>query len=66
MKAQKGGQWYSSTLSLTLALEGGGCFYTTPQPPYPREWPGSRPQGGLDACEESRIYQDLIRGTSSP
>jgi len=52
------GYKYSSTLSLTSALDEGGCLLNvTPRPLYPRERPGTHciggwvgPRAGLDRC----------------
>jgi hypothetical protein len=63
---------YSSTPSLTSALEGGG--WSTPRPGHStpgRTWyPLYRglggPRAGLDGCGKSRSHQDSIPGPSSP
>jgi hypothetical protein len=64
---------YSSTVSITLALEGGGVASTTPRPLYLREihaihyrggWVGAR--AGLDGCGKSRPHRDSTPGPSGP
>ena len=68
-KAQKG---YSSTLSLTSALDGVGG-QRTPRPLYPQERPGTHSIGGwvgrragLEGCGKSRPHRHPIPGPSSP
>ena len=60
MKAQRGR--YSSTLSLTSALEGvGGQLHAPGKRPGTHcigGWVG--PRAGLDGCEKSRPHQDSI------
>jgi len=63
---------YSSTLSLTSALDGGGVINATPRPLYPRQRPGTHRLGGwavpkahLDGCGKYRPHQDSIRAPSS-
>jgi hypothetical protein len=58
-KAQRGEQRYSSTLSLTSALD--WVVIATPRPLYPRKRPGTHcvggwvgPRAGLDGCKKSR------------
>ena len=54
---------YSSTLSFSSALCGGGLVVkTTPRPLYPQERPGTHciggwvgPRAGLEGCEKSRL-----------
>jgi len=70
------GEWrYSSTLSLTSALDG-WMVNATPRPLYPRERPGTHctggwvgPRAGLDGCGKSfptgfRSPDRLARGES--
>ena len=63
---------YSSTLSLTSALDGGR--WSTPRPGRftPRERPGIHctggwvgPKAGLDGCGKSRPHRDPIPGPSA-
>ena len=71
-EALKGEYRYSSTLSLTSALDGG--WWSTPQPGRftPCERPGTHctggwvgPRAGLDGCGKSRPYRDSIPGPSN-
>jgi hypothetical protein len=64
---------YSSTLSITSALDGGGWSAPSPGPLYPRDRLGTHctggwvgPRAGLDVCEKSRPHRDSIPGPSSP
>ena len=50
MKIQRAETTYSSTLSLNLALDGGG--WSTPL--HGRLTPGKDPRAGLDGCAKSR------------
>jgi hypothetical protein len=57
---------YSSTLSLTSALDG-VVVNATPRPLCPREGPGTHcivglvgPRAGLDGCGKSRQHRDSI------
>jgi hypothetical protein len=68
-------EWGRSTAihSLDLGARRGWVVSTTPRPLYPRERPGTHctegwvgPMTGLDVCEKSRPYWDLIPGPSSP
>ena len=69
----RGEQIYSSTLSLTSALDGvGGQRHASAALP-PGERPGTHcigglmgPRAGLDRCGKSRPHQDSIPGPSSP
>ena len=71
-KAQRGSRGYSSTLSLTSALDGvGGQRHALPA--LPLERPGANCTGGwvgpwacLDGCGKFRPHQDSIPGPSSP
>ena len=64
---------YSSTLSLTLALDGvGGQRHASAALP-PGNSPGTHcigdwvgPRAGLDGCGKSRPHRYSIRGPSSP
>jgi hypothetical protein len=58
--------------SLGLGARRGWVVRTTPRPLYPREIPGTHctggwvgPRAGMDACEKSGPYRDLIPGPSS-
>jgi hypothetical protein len=62
---------YSSTLSLTSALDGVGGQRHGPSD-LPRQKPGTHSirgwvgqRAGMDGCGKSRTYRDSIRGTSS-
>jgi len=64
---------YSSTLSLTSALDGGWVVNATLRPLYLRQRPGTHcigdwagPRADLDGCGISRPYRDSIPGPSSP
>jgi hypothetical protein len=69
----EGEQRYSSTLSLTSALDGVGGERHAPAAFPPRERPGTHcirswvgPRAGLDGCGKSHPHWDLIDGPSSP
>ena len=64
---------YSSTLSLTSALNGVDGHHHAPAVIYPRERPGTHciggwvgPRAGLDGCGKSCPHRDLIPGPISP
>jgi hypothetical protein len=64
---------YSSTLSLTLTVDGVGGQRNTPAALPPGKRPGSHykggwvgPRAGLDGCEKSRPHRDSIPGPSNP
>jgi len=68
----EGQKIYSSTLSLTTALEGDGWSASRPGRFSPRERPGTHCTGGwvgprdsLDRCGKSRLHRDSIPGPSS-
>jgi len=63
---------YSTTLSLTSALDGGWVVNATPRPLNPQERRGThyiggwvRPRDGLDGCGKSRLHRESISGPSS-
>jgi hypothetical protein len=67
----EGEQKYSSTLSLTSALDG-WVVNATPRPLYPQERPGTHfivgwvgPRAGLDKCGKSLSHRDSNPGPSS-
>jgi hypothetical protein len=70
----EGKQRYSSTLSLTSALDGGWVVSTTPRPLYPHERPGIHCTGGWVGPQgrSGRVqkipppHRDSIPGPSSP
>ena len=74
MKAQTQGVGvYSSTVPLTLALDGGGWSVPHPGRFTPPESPGTHfiggwvgPRAGLDGFREPRTHWDLITGPSNP
>jgi hypothetical protein len=64
---------YSSSLSLTSALDGVGGHRHAPAAIYPQERPGIHckggwlgPRAGLDRCGKCRPHRDSIPGPSSP
>ena len=64
---------YSSTLSLTSALDWRWVVSATPRPLYPRQRPGTHiigawmgPRAGLDGGENLPTHRDSIPEPSSP
>jgi hypothetical protein len=57
-------QRYSSTLSLTLALDGGGWSTPPPSTHCTRDWVG--PKGLPGRAQNLASHWDLIPGPSSP
>jgi hypothetical protein len=72
----EGPEWdmtYSSSLSLTLALDGGGwsaprpgCFVPRKETRYPLHRRLGGPQGDQDRCRKSRLHRDSISWPSNP
>jgi hypothetical protein len=72
-KCTEGEYTYSSTLSSTLTLDGGGGVNATPRSLYPRERPGTnriegwvRPKAVVDGCGNFFPHWDSIPVPSRP